>query len=442
MNYFKISFLTLSILIGLICITSCTKDETEVNTNTSQNPNTTEDIDILFSIHIDLEADTTIAQYFLMASTQNGEMLFDTLASNSATTIQFYKKKGDKIDLTYGATKGENKLNIYTYRNIASNFHLDLSRNALCERSIPEKKTVQLEIQGLSNAAYLKDYNIRLGTAGINTTSGASTFNADNQTHTFLGNINKEDNIQLTIETIIDGQLSFKSLILKYNDWEVGNITNLKRTIHIDDFFNSITHTISLAYTSDWFLAAQALTNDSEEVILARGLSAIPNSDVVDFYCSPNLDIQSIDLSLIKFYSTIDSISFHYHKQLNEIPTQISLFQPTINFTNTEVRNYDLSIDSAYDLLEVQYIYIQNNHITRWRVFQEPTTPLNYQLPNIPNHYLTEISSMDKLPDLAPTTYVSAWQIDQEGFKDTYHTNAIYPHLNFCFSREGFIKQF
>lgn len=346
------SFLVLFIAISVFL--SCTNDELEAdNTN--------------FEIDVDLNSAD-----FVVITNQNNEILFSEEEPNLSTPISFENVSGDIIDVTYGVRR-TNDFRIYTYRNVSSDFKI----NPFFKTDSPSTSSEiwadrTLEIVGLNGEIINNPLRNTVLVDGKYLLSGNTTDLA-------------------SIYTVFDAASNaYKSIKIEPEDWVLQVDDSYYHTVHVNDFQLSEVHEIELNHTSESSWIVYAFANDGNERVILNKWYNIDDSqegNTISIYTTQDLSVDDVDLSI---ETGALSEGFHYNQTGQGIPENIDFVKMQPNFESIGVDNYKVVNDEDYGMANMAYLYLVDNVYSSWEVFQEREASLEYELPSLPDNFLSD----------------------------------------------------
>jgi len=403
----QILFGTLSLL---LLIFSCGNDDDE-----TMMPMIEEDNFIIKS-----EISSSSYPYFISVSNQDGNILLDTVGANLLGDFIIEKADDDQVDITYGF-ESDFFFNFRTYRDVKSGFLLSSRPITECINSFPntlqKSSNIEISIDGLSGFSKLY----------FPAFSKQSIPDLTNNRTILKGRFTTNSDLQITIKA--QGELEYKSIVIKESDWTEITEGNFSFNVNFADFQVAEKHEIQVATTDEMSLNATVLTTDQRTVKISNWSNSNDTHDggKVTMFLHPTINLDQIKIKV----ATLDRYNgYETQEVFNEIPESINFFKPIVTINNTEVSSYDVNIVNDYNFAASVFEYQQDLFISSWTIYQNTGTPNTFQLPSIPSTF-KEQSPIVNAQLGSPIRFVSrVYDTDELSFQNTYYETPIDRQFN------------
>lgn len=352
----SLTILYKSALFLLIVLTiSCNKDDIGNGKN------------IDFILEANRGFDDTIA---IFCTNQFGDLLFDTVAQKIDKVIKFKVSKTDIINLNY-ATLFNKNVSVTTYNDIKNGYNLnhEYSCEGLLDQNVSIGGTYEINIHGISE--YQKFLYPRSFPPQIDTDKSKNSVIITGKHYT-------TSDIILTILPINSNE--YLSYYVKNEDKEISNNNHYIFNIDYNDFKPSIKYEVTLDFPYRWYLNARAISEENKQVeITEADLSMAPSeeTDKLIFY-STDFKIKQLRISANLNFTPID---YAFQKYYTQFPTHLSLYNPQINLSEINPKEYNINVSSPYDLATINYTGATNLYWKVYEKYSENSTTKNPVLP-------------------------------------------------------------
>ena len=355
---------------------------------------------------------------FMFLSDKDGSIVAQSLLSDHEDfVLSLPGHVDDRYDLTIGNNVGEETFSINTYRDIGTGFEIkERAYHADCLQDYYERgESIEYEVEILG----ISDLSEVFLSSGDYFKKNSTDESVVIKYHSW----NKES-IVLTVR--VNDSSELLSLILNpriASTWSHEDGV-LKKTVTLDDFKQTIVHTLTINKGRVDYLEVRAVDIYNQVVF------SFPKFKVWDRLNNPTLpqvhnfyypeDFLMEKLLLKDYFNTnlydgIISIGFHHF--YSEFPAQLDFYEPDIkvSFDDDE---YDIEFD-GYDKLLVKYFYkvaekdFDGYPYSSWDVHQRSESGHSYCLPSIPKKIKKAFPVLKDFKDLETIKKVGAFRADK-----------------------------
>lgn len=353
------------------------------------------------------------SESFISIIKQDGNILFDTIGQDLRKTIKMQILDTDKIDVTYGYENNQG-FKIVTYKNIESNFLVSRS-NYECNNEPPfgiGGKRFTLEIQGITEYRELYYPFDFKDMPEVDQGGNKIILNG--------GILNTKD----IVVTILGEDYEYKSIYLKYEDWIDQGDNNFFKSLNIEEFLTPQEYEINLGIDDKWMVNAEIQTNEERLVSISKWVTYddYQNGDKVKLFLTSEIEM---DLMKLEIGNSSILKGYHYLRTIEDIPSQISLYNPEIELLTISSTGYEVNVNEDYNLAKIEYQYIENNWISSWEIFQKSSESLLNELPTIPSEYLSQSILLSNQLSNPERVIVNIYKISDEMLEDRYNMTGI-----------------
>ncbi len=292
-----------------------------------------------FIINMDFE----YIQNFLFLTNQDGQIVYKINKTESGLfdTVHVYGlNENDILDLTVGSSGLNGFFNIYTFRNIKSNFTWSIDADcsfSFLQGTRNDRKNIELTIAGINDYDELifphsgDDLRVEKKSDRIILSSSALY----------------EDDYVITI--LPKNETQYKSYLLKNNVWS-GDNGFFKNSIDFKDFEPSIIHKVIAPKAGDYTINAE-LIDSQNGVALLKFFDNIKlkKGDPIRFFLTSEMSIEKLR---IRAWLTENVVNYFYQKISTHFPDSLEYYEPELSINFSE-NNFDIFMSDTKDFSEV-----------------------------------------------------------------------------------------
>lgn len=381
--------------IWLIC--SCKEEEMQVGIPENEK----------FELHLDLLRNNY--NHFVIASNDEGEIVFDTLLSDYEGVRMIDIPKDEKLNITYGFQFTQSSFAIYTYANVKSGFKctslirgcgelfnrlVSHDRIKLVIRNVPELDSVFYPFFNKFDPYELDDGNLVL--------SGSIYENYDHL---------------ITLKPTSSTR-NYKSYLLPYNELDSDQDT-IYHEVDYSDFENPEIRYINMSYDRKWIVDVTGAKSGEGFVHLAD-FDVQTGSSIRIF----NLADLSIDRYLfdVKNANSIDG--FQSRKLESSIPKEITLVDSDVDIISKSAKAFEIKTDGTANLVRVEYEYRIGQALSYWTVYNFEQKEIKLSLPTIPEYLVRENPLMTVVGE-SPRRFIVRSLIIDDFNEEDFHSSSI-----------------
>lgn len=376
--------------------------EKEMIPNEPANPN----------FFIDVEVSSWVSDHLLLITNQNNEVLFEKIGPEEIDNqIQIEKKENEQINVTYGLEYStERGFRLETFRDVPSGFKIS-NRVPACGNEFKrdfsfDLKSVEIHLNGITD--YEKIHYPLNQRDDI-------TIDVSNNKLILKGQMRDEIDFLLTV--FPNSNENPKCMVFNLEDWTSVTPDSLFKEVNFMDFQAAEIHPIQLPFEgSFWAVESEILTADNQ-VIVTQGFTSYQDyfqfTDEVALYLPTEQSMKKLNL-MVGNLNLVEG--YKYHKIIENIPTEINFYAPTMNLDGANIHNFNVSIDGNYDLAHIEYLYGYDNFLSSWSIYQKNDLALNFEKPELPSVFIENTNVIKEVINTPRDFILHAYKSDKDAF--------------------------
>lgn len=385
---------TILLLIFVIClICSCREDDVQVRIADNDN----------FELHLDLHRNS--ANQFIIASNDEGEIVFDTLLSNFEGVKMIDIPQDEKLNITYGYEEDRRSFSINTYAQVKSGFLLKNVRKD-CSLSLFDKYSrwhnIELTIKNSPEidsvfSSFLRFYETN------NTTI------ADGKV-VIRGRFRENFDQIITLKTK-SNSFAYQSYLLPFDHLNREQDT-IYHEVDFNEFQDSKIEYVNLKFNTSWEVDITGVKS-AEKYIEFLNKSNYLNTyrQSIRFFTLENLKVDQYLLN-VRHGIHIEGLFYEFRKFESEIPVELSFYEPHVKINNKSPSSYDISLDESTNLVLLEYHFRYNNVGSTWKIYNYGKSQISADLPTIPHYILEEYPIISEIIEFPNIFIVRSYEVE------------------------------